>query len=139
MKTAAVFCWALFLILSVSTPDSYCGLPRNNNSRFSRPGPRLLFPVTDDIVLSGKDHLEFKWTRDHLAQTDHFYFRLYKGYNTTAGNLAFKQDYSIDEYPISIPAALFENGQVYTWVLIQVFIGGEKSDRSFSSFKIIKK
>jgi hypothetical protein len=103
------------------------------------PGPKLLSLVTDDIDLSGKENLEFKWMMDGLAKTDYFDFRLYKGYATTAANLIFKQRFSVHEYPIKIPASQFEAGRVYTWVLVQVFLGGEKSDKSFSAFKIIKK
>lgn len=99
----------------------------------------LFSPVTEDIDLNGKVTLEFKWWRVELPWTDRFIFKLYKGYNTTASNLILKQEYSWTEYPIKIPASQFEENQVYTWVLVQVFNGGRKSDKSFSSFKIIKK
>jgi len=102
-------------------------------------GPTLLYPITDNIVLSGKDYLEFKWIRYYFVQTEYFDFRLYKGYNTIAANLIFKQKFTSNEYPISIPKALFEENQVYTWVLVLLFYDGRKSDKSFSSFKIIKK
>lgn len=129
-----------FLILSFFTSNAYCDmLLKNNNDFKSIPGPNLLYPTTNDIVLTGKDKLEFKWMRTDFVNTGHFDFRLYKGYNTTEGNLIFKQNFSLREYPIKVPAALFENNQVYTWVLVQVFISGEKSDRSSSVFKIIGK
>ena len=103
------------------------------------PALKLLSPVTDDIDLGGKDSLEFKWLIGDLVMADYFDFRLYKGYNTTAANLIFKQRFSAREYPIKVSASLFETGQIYTWVLVQVFVDGRKTDKSFSSFKIIKR
>jgi hypothetical protein len=114
-------------------------LLKNKNDFKSISGPRFLSPTTNDIALAGKDYLEFKWIRARFVETDYFDFRLYKGYNTTEPNLILKQKIPSDTYPIRVPATLFENNQVYTWVLVQVFINGQKSSVSFSSFKIIKK
>lgn len=114
------------------------GILERGNLSFM-PGPRLLSPVTDDIDSSGKEVIEFRWLAGNLARTDYFDFRLYKGHKTTAAELIFKQRYSVHELPVKIPVSMFETDQVYAWVLIQVFLGGEKSDKSFSSFKIIKK
>lgn len=126
------------LILFIFTPYSYSRMYTSRNSEFI-PGVRLVYPTTDDIVLAGKDYLEFRWERINSATIDHYDFRLYKGYNATADNLILKQNFPSDTYPIQIPASQFEEGQVYTWSLMQVLYGGGKSDRSFSSFKIIKK
>jgi len=127
----------IFLILFVLTCPSYCCA--KNTGFFAEAGPMLFSPVTENISLSGKDHLEFRWWRVEMPWTDHFIFKLYKGYNTTADNLIFKQNYSAWDYPVKLPASQFEIGQVYTWVLQQVFSGGIKSDKSFSSFTIIEK
>lgn len=128
IKGEVIICLAAFLILSVFTSGAYCDMLLENNNDFkSVPGPNLLSPTTNDIVLTGKDKLEFKWMRTDFVNTGHFDFRLYKGYNTTEPNLIFKQNFSLREYPIKVPAALFENNQVYTWVLVQVFINGEKA------------
>jgi hypothetical protein len=133
MKLNLIICSLLFIF----TCPSYCGA--KNASFYAEAGPMLFSPVTEDIDLNGKVTLEFKWWRVELPWTDRFIFKLYKGYNTTASNLILKQEYSWTEYPIKIPASQFEENQVYTWVLVQVFNGGRKSDKSFSSFKIIKK
>jgi hypothetical protein len=139
LKSKAIIIYlALFSILSIFVSDSYCDTWFRGDPQ-SIAGPILLYPITDDIVLSGKDYLEFKWIRNYFVQTEYFDFRLYKGYNTTAANRIFKQSFSSNEYPIRIPVALFEENQVYTWVLVLVFYDGRKSDKSFSSFKIIKK
>lgn len=103
------------------------------------PGPKLLSPTTEDVDLSGKDQLEFRWERTNLVVTQYFDFRLYKGYDTVEGTRILQQDFSTDNYPITIPSSSFETGQVYTWVLRQVFLNGDKSDKSWSSFKIIGK
>ncbi|MFH1398355.1 MAG: hypothetical protein ABIH27_07400 [Candidatus Omnitrophota bacterium] len=44
-----------------------------------------------------------------------------------------------DEYSINIKSELFEDSQVYTWSLIRVSFSGQKSDKSTSSFEVIKK
>ena len=103
------------------------------------PGPDLFSPITDDIDLSGKEYLEFKWRRSDFAYTQSYDFRLYRGYHTAAGSLILKRIIPPQEYPVNIPSEVFEAGQAYTWVLIQVLNDGRKSDKSFSSFKIMKK
>ena len=133
-----IFYLMLFSILSIFVCSSY-GSMLGSKIYDSIPGPDLLSPTTDDIDLGGKDYLEFRWRKFGLVQTDYYDFRLYKGYNTTADNLISKQKFSTDIYPIKIQSSIFEVDQVYTWVLVQVFLSGQKSDRSFSSFKIIKK
>lgn len=117
----------------------YAGNTRMGINSDSFPGPYLLSPVTDNIVLNGKEIVEFKWEQTDLPLTDHFTFKIYKGYQTYADNLIYKEDVKIDKYPITVPASLLEEGQVYTWVLIQVLMNGRKSDKSYSAFKIIKK
>ncbi len=135
---ASLICLGLSLIPFVLTAKSYSRNIIGNGSEFS-PGPKLLYPTTDDIDLSGKDYLEFRWERTDLTMTDYYDFRLYKGYNNIAQNLILKQRFPSDKYLIRIPASQFDKGQVYTWVLVQVFLGGNKSGKSYSSFKIIKK
>lgn len=127
----------LFSILIFVVPAaSYIGINIYNDFV---PGPTLLYPVTEDIVLTGKDYLEFRWRRPEPVITDHFIFKLYKGYNTVQDNLILRQDFPTDTYPIKLPVSQFEEGEVYTWALIEVFRSGKKSDMSFSSFRIIKK
>ncbi|MFA5356883.1 MAG: hypothetical protein WC301_05720 [Candidatus Omnitrophota bacterium] len=138
IRIAVFICLAGAAILFTAPFDSY-GFMRDTDNYMSRPGPTLLYPVTDNIVLTGKEYLEFRWIKINITETDHFDFRLYKGYDTIAPNLIFKQRFSAIEYPIRIPVSIFEAGQVYSWVLVQVYTGGEKSDRSSSSFKVINK
>jgi len=127
------------LVLVFISATGYAGSIMIGRNSDSFPGPYLLSPVTDDIALNGQEVMEFKWERTDLPLTDHFNFKIYKGYCTFADNLIYKEDVSIDKYPITVPASLLEENQVYTWVLIQVYIDGRKTDKSFSSFKIIKK
>lgn len=122
-----------FACASVSFGDVF-----GHRSFGSMPGPTLLYPTTE-VSLTGKDALQFRWERTNLISTRYFIFKLYKGYNTTQENLLKRQNYFTSEYPITIPASEFEVGQVYTWVLTQVFMDGEKSDRSFVSFKVVSK
>ncbi len=140
IKTTVIIYPALFLILLLFSSVSYCDMSLRDRGNFgSVPGPTLLFPVTDDIALNGKGHLEFKWSRGNFVDTDHFEFRLYKGYNAIGSTLILKENIPTDTYPIRVPASQFEVNQVYTWSLVQVFTDGEKSGPSFGSFKITGK
>jgi len=102
------------------------------------PQPHLLYPISDKIVLTGKDSLEFRWWND-FSGVGHFIFKIYKGYNMYASDLLYKQDLPPDASSIKIKSELFKDEQVYTWSLVMVSSGGQKSDKGFSSFKIIKK
>jgi len=135
---ATIIYLTAFLVLSVFISSSYSGV-RLGAGFEPVPGEKLLYPTTNDISLTGKDYLEFRWLRTDLEKTDYFDFRLYKGYNTVESSRIFKKRFSSDVYPIEIPASLFEKGQVYSWVLVQVFYDGRKGDKSASSFKIINK
>jgi len=102
------------------------------------PAPRLLSPIGETVDLSGSGHLEFSWTKDYIAVADHYDFRLYKGYKTYTQNLIHKQQLPAAETSLVISASEFQNGQVYTWGLRQISLGGERSDWAYSSFKAIK-
>ena len=101
------------------------------------PEPRLIYPISDEIILTGKGFLEFRWWRDFIG-VDHFVFKIYKGYNMYAPDLIYEQNLSSSASSIKVKPELFDNGQVYTWSLMLVSLGGQKSDKSFSSFKVVK-
>ena len=105
------------------------------------PPPRLMAPTTEEVDLTGKTELEFKWS-PHEGQRDirkYYDFRLYKGYNILEDSLIFKEQVDPSIYQISIKSDMFEAGQVYTWSLRQIYEPSHKSDRSMASFKVIKK
>jgi len=112
---------------------------RMNNISNDRPSVDLFSPVTDNIDLSGKANLEFKWRRINFTQTDHYRFKIYSGYNMLESTLILKQDVGVNQYPVEIPAKTFRLNQAYTWSLVQVYVDGSKSDNSYSPFTIIKK
>ena len=56
-----------------------------------------------------------------------------------AANLIHKENLPADASSLKIDSALLEDGKVYTWSLIRISYAGYKSDKSFNSFKIIKK
>lgn len=104
------------------------------------PEPRLLYPVGEEVVLTGKEFLEFRWQRySYFPVIDYYDFRLYKGYNMTAANIIVKKRLERTEYSIKVSAGLFEDNQVYTWTLRQVNSRQEKSELAYNSFKVIKK
>ncbi|MDD5044070.1 MAG: hypothetical protein PHU91_04105 [Candidatus Omnitrophica bacterium] len=138
IKIAVLFYSVLFLSVFFFSSLSYAQMMGRRSIGFF-PAPTLLYPTTGNIDLSGKESLEFRWERLDLANTRYFYFKLYKGYDTTEASLILKQQSDKSVYPIQIPASQFEAGQTYTWVLQQVFLSGDKSDRAFSSFTITSK
>ncbi|MFQ5952502.1 MAG: hypothetical protein ACE5JK_03750 [Candidatus Omnitrophota bacterium] len=104
------------------------------------PAPRLLAPLTEEVALSGKDKLEFRWSPHEGSRIERKYydFRLYKGYNMVESTLVFKKRVPAGKYKIYLDLGLFEPGQIYTWSLRQVYRIGGKSRRSFHSFRAIK-
>ncbi|MDD5729827.1 MAG: hypothetical protein PHN57_01670 [Candidatus Omnitrophica bacterium] len=137
-----ILCAAASGMLMASITPSYGRMSLDDLTRGNlsfAAGPDLLYPVTDKITLSGKDSLEFKWIARNLVQTRYFDFRLYKGYNTIEKNLIFKKQLNTGENTVKLASSMFEVNQVYTWTLMQVFLGGDKSEKSYSPFKIIKK
>ncbi|TAM41360.1 hypothetical protein EPN54_01920 [bacterium] len=104
----------------------------------SVPEPRLRYPIYDTVTLTGNAPLEFKWWNSYVG-VHGFIFKLYKGYNMYAADLIRKEELPAGAYSIKISPELFEDGRVYTWSLVQVSSAGYKSDRSFNSFKVIKK
>lgn len=131
---------AIFFILSFawSVFASDAELIQRSNAFDDVPAPRLQYPVTDKVILTGKEFLEFKWWNDFMG-IDHFIFRIYKGYNMYESGLIYKQNLPSNESLVKIKSELFEDSQVYTWSLIQVVFSGKKSEKSFNSFKVIKK
>ena len=138
IRVTAIFCFVALSVLVAIIHDSHSDVFAGRRADFI-PAERLLYPVTDDIDLSGKDYLEFRWIVTDLARTDYFDFRLYKGYNTTGKNLIFKKRFPADAIPVRLTASLFEKNQVYTWTLEQVFNNGYKGDKSSSPFRIAHK
>jgi hypothetical protein len=100
--------------------------------------PRLRYPIYETAVINNNQPLEFSWWDDFMG-TSVFILKLYKGYNMYADNLILKENISNGTDFFKVKADLFENGQVYTWSLQRVVFSGYKSDRSFNSFRVIKK
>jgi len=101
------------------------------------PEPKLVYPYTEEVDLTGKEYLEFKW--DTVVLADYFDFKIYKGRDEIAANLIFKQHLMSGAYSFNIKSDVFQDDQVYTWSLKTIIVGVGKSDESFISFKIIKK
>ncbi len=103
------------------------------------PQPKIFYPKSENVDLSQKGNLEFKWSSLVGSSTDRrFYdFRLYKGYDFNSDSLIYKKEVSPFKSSWSVESNMFDDGQVYTWTLRQVYLSG-KSDRSIISFKIHK-
>ena len=140
MKKMTKIAAALFLALSLVSPVFAQSFTRADPAGLSDflPGPLLVYPLGGEVNLSGLDSLEFKWQRD-ADDTSYFLFRVYKGYNMYEAALIVKQKVTSSYISNSVKSSLFEDGQVYTWSLVRVIFTGNKSDKSSSSFKVIKK
>lgn len=102
------------------------------------PAPRLMTPATEPVDLTGKSTLKFEWsTEGDSVQRQYYDFRLYKGHDLTASGLISSEH--VRTYFVELPVDVFQEGQVYTWSVRQVYGGGRKSRRNFESFKIGKK
>ncbi len=127
-------------LIFVSAVFADMGITGKSEGMLNSPSaPTLISPVSNDIDLTGKDSLDFIWIPGNSIYLRYYDFRVYKGYNTVGANLILKEQVPATSHVASIKAETFEVNQVYTWVLRAVAIGGEKSDKSFESFKIIKK
>lgn len=129
--------FAMFFLLIILPVFAY-----NLNTRglwSDPPTPTLISPTKETVDLSGKDSLEFKWRITSFTNMESYDFRLYKGYATAQESLMVKQTVDGDTDFVKISADLFQDGQVYTWVLRGTFDSGQKTDRASSSFRVIKK
>jgi len=102
------------------------------------PGPKLIYPASDSVNLSGKEFLEFQWDTTDFIDANDYEFRLYKGYKTLEGNLIERKVFSSSVSSLKLSAAQFENGQVYTWVMRRTFSDGRKSEITSNSFVVTK-
>lgn len=140
MKISKIYLAAIFLLLAFAV-SAFAGRFGSNFPGDITPpyAPQLLFPITEDIDLTGKNVLEFKWVPCSSIDIASYDFRLYEGYQTFEANLILKKIINSPLSSFKLDSSKFEIDQVYTWVLRSITIGGQKSDKSFSSFKIIKK
>ena len=133
----------LALILFIATPvfARHARVEGAFNKSGFVPAPRLVAPVIDTVNLTGKNTLVFKWSSHEGDPLQRLYydFRLYNGYNMVGSSLVYKKRVSAREFSIILKSDLFQNGQIYTWSVRQVYDSIRKSRRSTDSFKVIKK
>jgi len=98
----------------------------------------MLSPIYDTAVVANNQPLEFKWMNEYPISTRGYVFHLYKGPDITEENLIIKAEVAQGVYSYQVPADTLQDGQTYTWTLIRVNSGGEKTDSSSHSFRVIK-
>jgi len=138
MRKIALFTMILILCLSDFSFAATVSFSYGMNSYRDPIAPRLRYPINETVILAGDSPLEFSWWND-LMNTRGFILKVYKGYNMYGANLILKEELSQGASSYIGQRDLFKDGQVYTWSLVRVSNDGFKSDRSFNSFKIIKK
>ena len=104
------------------------------------PRPELLAPVSDNVDLRGQKELVFRWSSHKRPRkgVKSYDFRLYNGFEMLESTLIHKELIPGLTYGIVLNADQFTGGNVYTWSLKQIAQDGKKSERSFSSFKVLK-
>jgi len=98
--------------------------------------PRLIYPLAEEVELSSPT-LEFKWWHADI-KIDRFEFKLYKGGGST-GEVVVEKILPFNVSSFQVESSLLENNQTYTWSLRQVADNGLKSEKSFITFRVIKK
>lgn|GEM_PF-396411 len=103
------------------------------------PEPELLSPTGEVVNLADKKTLEFKWSPfiGRMWERQYYDFRLYKGRQTTEANQLIVKQIPKDQYSFTVDAGIFQDGEVYTWGLRQVYMD-RKSEQAYSSFKVEK-
>jgi len=132
--------FAIALVI-FSTGSSFAGaisFSLDSGPYNSVPEPKLRYPIYDTVTINNDQPLEFSWWND-AVNTSGYVLRIYKGYNMYSDNLILKKNLPADASTFEVKADLFEDGKVYTWSLIRVAFAGYKSDKSFNSFKVIKR
>ena len=138
MKKAALIAIILVLCSSNLSFAATFGFTYGDNTFNDPAPPRLRYPINETAVLATEAALEFSWWND-LLDTRGFILKVYKGYNMYGDNLILKEELPQDVSRYSADSGLFDDGQVYTWSLLRVTGAGYKSERSFNSFKVVRK
>jgi len=139
MKNSIICVVFLFLTTAVIyASNAYVGLTYGYDYA---PQPRLISPAKEVVDLTGKDDLEFIWSPHEGRPVSRRYydFRLYKGREMLESTLIFKERVGPHIHKLSLGSGLFEDSEVYTWSLRQVYYTSGKSLRSSCSFMVIKK
>ena len=135
----------ILFIMMLAAPvfaEHRVGLSVNVGGSLSHvPEPRLISPTSEQVDLTGKPSLLFEWSpfEGDITRRDYYDFRIYKGYNRVEANLIFKDKVFKSAYKIDLNANRFEDGQIYTWSVRQVYMNGSKSRKATSSFKAVKR
>ena len=105
------------------------------------PKVRMIAPAGDIVDLSGKKSLDFKWSPHEGRRFGRKYydFRIYEGTQALGPYLVYKDRVSPEDWTLSLDSGMFKDGGVYTWTMRQVYRSRGKSNRSYSTFKVINK
>lgn len=133
MRVMLIVCFIAFSVLPVSAFEI------GSRSILDTPAPpNLIYPRGEEAAVQNDGFLEFSWRDMYAADTDHYVFRLYKGYQTSEANLVCKQDIPEEESSFKVNASSLDNNQIYTWSIQRFNSSGRKSDQVWNSFRVIK-
>ena len=130
--------WLAVLCLLCAAPG-VAGAMQANHGGHTVPQPRQVAPVPDkdEVLVVDGPTVRFAWTAHvETARQKHFDFRIYRGHETVESGLFV--NVKTKKLETDVKSDLFEDGKTYTWSVRQIYDQGDKSDRSFSSFKVRK-
>lgn len=102
------------------------------------PNPEIRYPAGEELDITGKDTVTFKWRTPGSFDIDHVNCKIYKSDITSDSNKIFSQEVDPFQSEVDIKTDLFQNGERYTIVLQSISQEGFKSDKVFNSF-VVKK
>lgn len=128
MKKIVLFICVLLIL--TTTRAGFCGRSGASVLNEGIPSaPTLLYPIRENVSIPSDGMLKFAWEMSYFTYTDYYIFKLYKGYATSDSDLIMSKQIPSGQYSLELPASQFQDGQVYTWILVQVLTTGTKSDK----------
>lgn len=133
---------AFFLVVFILGTASIChaGASTHLGINDAVPGPRLLFPRTDEVSIPSSGDVVFKWDPHEVVSFESSIceIRVYTGNYKLAAALIYKAECDGRKHTILIPSDLFKDGETYTWALRKNYISKGRTLWSLQTFKVIK-
>ncbi len=133
---------AFFLTIFILCAAAFCHAGSSAHFGISDavPGPRLLFPRTEEVSIPSGGDVLFKWSPHESVSFEKSIceLRIYRGCYKLLSARIYMAEYDGREYSALIPSDLFEDGETYTWALRKDYAGRGRTLWSLQTFKAIK-
>jgi len=103
--------------------------------------PQLVYPNNTVVRIVRNEPVRFQWvlSSEPLVFIDYIEFSLYRGKELAKGNLIFSKRFPKTVSMLEISPSAFSDNQVYTWLIRQVFLRGDRSNERLAVFMVLKK